>query len=242
MASATPLAADNRAHLELVGLTKRYGAGPAVVEDLNLAIAKGELVALLGPSGCGKTTSLRMIAGLVPPSSGAVHVAGQDITRLPPYRRNMGLVFQSYALFPHLSVADNVAFGLEMRGLGREETRKRVEGGLAEIEIDGGTVKAATSLGVGRTVTVMVRPHRIRLEAASERGDGEPWNRLPGRLAKTIYVGDIVQYKVLCGATTVLAERGTAGPGWSERRPDESVSLAWDVADTLVFEASEASR
>ena len=101
--------------LQLDGLGKSYG-GAAAVSDVTLDIAEGEMVVLLGPSGCGKTTILRMVAGFVPPTAGDIRLDGQSIVALPPHKRDLGLVFQSYALFPHMSVARNVAFGLEMRG------------------------------------------------------------------------------------------------------------------------------
>ncbi|MBC7220765.1 ABC transporter ATP-binding protein [Candidatus Bipolaricaulota bacterium] len=101
--------------LEVRGLTKRFGSIVAV-EDFSLAVAAGEILALLGPSGCGKTTVLRIVAGLERPDSGRVLLAGQDATDWPPERRGVGLVFQSYALFPHLSVAANVAYGLRFKG------------------------------------------------------------------------------------------------------------------------------
>src|SRR5216110_516850 len=104
------------ARLQLTGLTKTYGDFHAVA-GVDLDIRQGELVVLLGPSGCGKTTTLRMIAGFIAPTAGEIRLDGNDIMRQPPWKRNTGLVFQSYALFPHLSVADNVAFGLRMRKL-----------------------------------------------------------------------------------------------------------------------------
>src|SRR5215813_4249222 len=94
------------ARLELCGLTKTYGDFHAVA-GIDLDIAQGELVVLLGPSGCGKTTTLRMIAGFVTPTGGAIRLGGKDITRQPPWKRDTGLVFQSYALFPHLTAAEN---------------------------------------------------------------------------------------------------------------------------------------
>jgi putative spermidine/putrescine transport system ATP-binding protein len=115
-------------HVVLDGLTALYGETRAV-DAVSLTVGRGELLALLGPSGCGKTTTLRMIAGFIEPASGRVTVAGADITRLPPHRRNMGVVFQSYALFPHLTVLDNVAFGLRMRGLSTASRRSKA--GLA---------------------------------------------------------------------------------------------------------------
>ena len=122
-------------HLVLEGLEKRYGPGPASVESLSLAVEKGELVALLGPSGCGKTTTLRMIAGLTEASGGRIVVAGRDVTALPPFRRDMGIVFQNYALFPHMTVAGNVAFGLEMRNVARPEIGARVQRALDMVRL-----------------------------------------------------------------------------------------------------------
>ena len=110
--------------LSLRGLTKRFGAATAV-EDVTLDIPHGKFVCLLGPSGCGKTTLLRLIAGLEEPTSGQVLVAGQDQTGVPTHRRDFGMVFQSLALFPHLSVAENVAYPLAIRGIDRATRRKR---------------------------------------------------------------------------------------------------------------------
>src|SRR5690348_6577058 len=102
--------------LALQSLTKRFGDA-AAVDDLSLAVEKGEFVSLLGPSGCGKTTTLQMIAGFVEPSQGTIALAGRDLTRVKPAARGLGIVFQSYALFPHMTAAENIAFGLEMRGV-----------------------------------------------------------------------------------------------------------------------------
>jgi len=107
------------------------------VDDVTLEIAAGEFFALLGPSGCGKTTSLRMIAGFDMPDSWRDHVGGRDITDLPVHRREMGMVFQSYALFPHRSVAENVAFGLRMRAVPKPEIRDRVAAALAQVALTG---------------------------------------------------------------------------------------------------------
>jgi len=112
--------------LALRGLRKAFGAVVAV-DGVSLDAASGEFLSLLGPSGCGKTTVLRMVAGLVEPDAGQVVLAGEDITRVPVHRRNLGLVFQSYALFPHMTVFDNVAFGLRRRRVAEAELRPRVE-------------------------------------------------------------------------------------------------------------------
>jgi putative spermidine/putrescine transport system ATP-binding protein len=107
------------------------------VDGVTLDIAAGEFFSLLGPSGCGKTTSLRMIAGFELPDSGRVHVAGRDITDLPVHKRDMGMVFQSYALFPHRTVAENVAFGLRMRDVPKPDIERRVEAALALVALTG---------------------------------------------------------------------------------------------------------
>src|SRR2546427_6867358 len=123
------------ARIELEFVSKRYGDFHAV-RDFSLAVEHGELVVLLGPSGCGKTTTLRMIAGFVPVTSGRIQLGGRDVTNLPPHRRNTGLVFQGYALFPHLTAAENVAFGLEMRKLPPATVREKVAAALRLVRLD----------------------------------------------------------------------------------------------------------
>ena len=123
---------SDQAFLALDQLTLSYGKVPAV-DKLNLTIRKGELLALLGPSGCGKTTTMRAIAGLLEPSSGRITLDGTDITRLAANKRQVGLVFQSYALFPHLSVFDNVAFGLKLKGIRGEALQRQVNDGLQSV-------------------------------------------------------------------------------------------------------------
>jgi putative spermidine/putrescine transport system ATP-binding protein len=105
------------------------------VDTVTLEVGKGELVALLGPSGCGKTTTLRMVAGFVAPSAGRVQVNGKDITGLAAHRRNMGVVFQSYALFPHLDILRNVAFGLRMRGMSQAACRQKAGAALEMVAL-----------------------------------------------------------------------------------------------------------
>ncbi|MDR3494209.1 MAG: ABC transporter ATP-binding protein [Ancalomicrobiaceae bacterium] len=123
------------AHLGVKGVSKRYGAA-TVLESIDLDMARGELVTLLGPSGCGKTTLLRVIAGLVRADTGTLSLAGRDVTRMPPYRRNVGVVFQSYALFPHLDVAGNVAFGLNLKRLPKAEIEAKVRRVLALVHLE----------------------------------------------------------------------------------------------------------
>src|ERR1043166_6245849 len=112
-------------HLRLDQVTRRFGE-KVVLDTLTLQIAGGEFVALLGPSGCGKSTALNCLAGLLPLSEGSIWQDEKRLDTLPPERRGFGMVFQSYALFPHLSVRKNVAFGLQMRRLPRAEVRRRI--------------------------------------------------------------------------------------------------------------------
>jgi ABC-type Fe3+/spermidine/putrescine transport system ATPase subunit len=124
-----------RAVVELAGCTRDYG-GIRAVAGLDLIVYEGELLSLLGPSGCGKTTTLNLIAGFVPPTAGRVRIDGQDVTDRPAHQRGLGVVFQSYALFPHLSVFENVAFGLRERRTPRVEVERRVRAALALVRLD----------------------------------------------------------------------------------------------------------
>ncbi|GEO15111.1 ABC transporter ATP-binding protein [Microvirga aerophila] len=123
-------------YLALERLTKAYG-GVLAVEALDLTVARGEFISLLGPSGCGKTTTLQMIAGFVEPTSGRAMLEGTDLFGVRPNKRGLGVVFQSYALFPHVTVAENVAFGLEMRGVPRAEREQRVKQTLDLVGLSG---------------------------------------------------------------------------------------------------------
>jgi putative spermidine/putrescine transport system ATP-binding protein len=122
--------------VELVGLTKAYNQVVAVAQT-NLKIASGEFFSLLGPSGCGKTTTLRMLAGFVTPDDGRILIDSDDITEQPPEKRNIGIVFQNYAIFPHMNVAENIAFGLRMRKVDRGEIERRVTGALQQVGLKG---------------------------------------------------------------------------------------------------------
>ncbi|PTA67909.1 ABC transporter ATP-binding protein [Deinococcus arcticus] len=124
------------AALTLSGLHKAFGTVQAV-QNVSLTVARGETVALLGPSGCGKSTVLRLVAGLERPDAGTVAVGGRDVTRQPPETRGVGLVFQDYALFPHLSVLDNVAYGLRVRGVARAAAQAQAREALALVDLTG---------------------------------------------------------------------------------------------------------
>jgi len=125
-------------HVQIDRLVKTYaGASKPSVDNISVSLPRGEMLALLGPSGCGKTTVLRMIAGLIAPTSGAILINGRDISAVPVYKRNMGMVFQAYALFPHMSIAENISFGLEMRGIPKAETEVRVRRALDLVKLSG---------------------------------------------------------------------------------------------------------
>ena len=127
------------AYMTLKDIDVRYDKKKQVLKGLNLEVKEGELVSLLGPSGCGKTTTLRVVAGFIEPESGVFSLDGEDLTKVPVHKRNFGIVFQSYALFPHLNVYDNVAFGLKMRKLDKQQIDQKVKNilevcGLSEFE------------------------------------------------------------------------------------------------------------
>ena len=139
----------------LTGLTKRFGETP-VVEGLDLLIPSASLFSLLGPSGCGKTTTLRMIAGLEEPTAGTVQIGERDVTRLPAHRRQIGMVFQNYALFPHLNVTANVAYGLTARKVPKQERLARAEAALARVDLAGYGTRRVGELSGGQQQRVAV--------------------------------------------------------------------------------------
>jgi putative spermidine/putrescine transport system ATP-binding protein len=350
-------------HLALDHLTKTYDT-TTVVDRISLDVAEGELVSLLGPSGCGKTTTLRMIAGFVPPTSGTIHLAGRAIAALPPYRRGMGVVFQNYALFPHLNVFDNVAFGLQMARVPKVAAKQRVERALALVrledygkrrirELSGGQqqrialaralvieptvllldeplsnldaklreelrreirdiqrqlgitslfvthdqVEALTmsdriavlnagrveqigtpedvyerpasrfvadfigranflpaevvasdvagsrlsignagsavvkrTLPIGEQVTVMLRPHRVRLDRATAE------DSLPGRIVGITYLGDLIQFEVDLDGARLIAEQASGGEGSARFVAGDKVGVSWAPGDGMVFD------
>ena len=121
--------------LELINVTKRFGQTLAV-EGINLHVPHGSYCCLLGPSGCGKTTLLRLMAGHEIPTTGDVRIGGESVLGFPPVRRGTAMMFQHYALFPHLSVLENVAFTLKMRGIGKAERRRRAHDMLMQVQMD----------------------------------------------------------------------------------------------------------
>ena len=140
---------DERGRVWLDGITKRYGDQVAV-DDLSLAIQPGEFISLLGPSGCGKTTTLRMIAGFEHPDEGDILISGTSVLNTPPYRRDVNTVFQAYALFPHLSVAENVAYGLQQRRTPKDQIRERVSQALDLVQMRRFADRKPTQLSGGQ--------------------------------------------------------------------------------------------
>ena len=188
------------ARLQLTGLGKMYGDVRAVA-GVDLDIRQGELVVLLGPSGCGKTTTLRMIAGFVTPTAGEIRLGGRDITRQPPWKRNTGLVFQSYALFPHLSVADNIAFGLRMRKLPQAEVAGKVAEVLRLVRLEGLSGRLPRELSGGQQQRValaralVIEPDILLLD--------EPLSNLDAKLRQEVRV-EIRELQKKLGLTTVM--------------------------------------
>jgi putative spermidine/putrescine transport system ATP-binding protein len=142
-------AVGGMSEVELVELTKTY-AGGQTIGPVSLSVERGEMLSLLGPSGCGKTTVLRMIAGFVAPTSGMIRLRGADLTHTPPHRRGAALVFQNFALFPHLSVFDNIAFGPRRHGVARGELARRVDRLIGMMGLDGLTERRPAALSGGQ--------------------------------------------------------------------------------------------
>ncbi len=186
--------------VRLAGICRSYG-DTQVVRDVNLTAASGSILALLGPSGCGKTTTLRMVAGLVQPSAGDILIDGVSVTGQPVHKRNLGMLFQNYALFPHLTVLENVAFGLAMRGVPKGDTVRRAKDALALVRLAGfeDRMPAALSGGQQQRVAmaraIVYRPRVLLLD--------EPFGALDKKLREEMQI----ELRQLCnelGLTTIL--------------------------------------
>jgi spermidine/putrescine ABC transporter ATP-binding subunit len=185
--------------LSLEGITKRFDSTYAV-RDFSLEVRRGEFVSFLGPSGCGKTTTLRLIAGYLRPDSGVIRLDELDVTRTPPYRRDIGLVFQSYALFPHMTVEQNVAFGLKMRHVPKPELKRRVEEALHLVRLEGLETRKPVEISGGQQQRValaraiVIRPRLLLLD--------EPLSNLDAKLRKRMQI-EIRNLQESLGITTI---------------------------------------
>ena len=142
--------------LELKNIKKSFTPGEDVLDDICLTVARGEFVTLLGSSGCGKTTTLRIIAGLEQTDSGSVWINGQDVTKLPPDKRDVNTVFQNYALFPHMNVAENIGYGLKLRKVPRGEIKKKVAQMLELVQLEGYEKRKPSELSGGQKQRVAI--------------------------------------------------------------------------------------
>jgi iron(III) transport system ATP-binding protein len=171
--------------VEFRSVTKRYGDnGPLVVKDISFMVPKGTLTTILGPSGCGKTTTLRMIAGLESPSGGRILIDGRDVTTLGPAERNVSMVFQSYALFPHMNVIENVSYGLTVSGTPREQAAQRARVTLESVGLVGYDERLPSELSGGQQQRVAVA-RALVLEPAVLLFD-EPLSNLDARLRRSM--------------------------------------------------------
>jgi putative spermidine/putrescine transport system ATP-binding protein len=176
---------NEQAFLDISGAGKTFGAA-TVLDGVDLSIGRGEFVSLLGPSGCGKTTLLRIVAGLLAADSGCVRLDGADITRVPPHRRDIGVVFQNYALFPHLTVAENIAFGLKARGAPKADIASTVSRLLGLVGL---------SAMAGRSVRALSGGQQQRVAVARALAPGpklmlldEPFSALDRKLRETMQI------------------------------------------------------
>ena len=174
------------AGIEFRQVTKRYGGAnsPLVVQGIDFVVPRGTLTTILGPSGCGKTTTLRMIAGLEAPSGGQILIDGQDVTHLGPAERNVSMVFQSYALFPHMNVLNNVRYGLDVSGVKRDEAQSRAHEALASVGLAGYESRLPSELSGGQQQRVAVA--RALVLQPSVLLFDEPLSNLDARLRRSM--------------------------------------------------------
>ncbi|MEO5845405.1 MAG: ABC transporter ATP-binding protein, partial [Caldimonas sp.] len=236
---------------------KRYGSDPAaplVVDVVSVRIPRGSLTTLLGPSGCGKTTTLRMIAGLEAPTSGRIVIAGRDVTDLPASERDVSMVFQSYALFPHMTVIANVAYGLDVAGLPRKEARERARAAMATVglvdlderlpsELSGGQqqrVALARALVLEPAVLLFDEP-LSNLDARLRRSMREEIRGLQQRLGLTVaYVTHDQEEAMAVSDRIIVMERGRIAQAGTPRELYESPRsefVAGFMGEAMLFDA-----
>jgi putative spermidine/putrescine transport system ATP-binding protein len=189
-----------QAGLDVAGLIKRFGASVAVA-GVDVSVRPGEFFTVLGPSGCGKTTLLRMVSGILAPDAGRIAIGGREVTAAPIWTRRVGLVFQNYALFPHMNVAQNVAFGLAMRGIARDERATRVARALGTVRLEGYERRRPSELSGGQQQRValaraiVTEPDLLLLD--------EPLSNLDARLREDMRA-ELLDLQRRVGITTVL--------------------------------------
>jgi len=229
--------------VRMEGVGKRYGAVWAV-RDVSISIRPGEFYTLLGPSGCGKTTLLRMLAGFAHPDEGRIFVDDEPIDSVPPWKRNLGMVFQQYALWPHMSVFENVAFGLRERRISGAEVDRRVKAALAQVGLEGFETRRPTQLSGGQQQrvalarTLIVQPRLLLLDEPLSNLDAQLRSQMRLELAKlhrdvgitTLYVThDQAEALSLSTRIAVLSE----GALVQEGRPEE---IYWKPRNAFVAE------
>ncbi len=208
---------DSAPIIEIRSVTKRFGGVVTAVDDVSLDIQSGEFFALLGPSGCGKTTLLRMLAGFETPTKGEVRIAGKDMAGVPPNRRDVNMVFQSYAVFPHMSVAENVGYGLKVTGTPKTEIDARVQEALALVQLEGYGERKPDQLSGGQRQRVALaralvkKPQVLLLD--------EPLSALDAKLREAMQL-ELVGLQHAVGITFVIVTHDQ----------DEALSMADRIA------------
>ncbi|MEK0418946.1 MAG: Spermidine/putrescine import ATP-binding protein PotA [Pseudomonadota bacterium] len=234
--------------IELRQVTKRYGdaSSPLVVQGIDLRIRKGSLTTLLGPSGCGKTTTLRMVAGLEAPSSGQILIDGQDVTALGPSQRDVSMVFQSYALFPHMNVIDNVSYGLVVQGVDKRSAHERARATLELVGLSGFDTRWPGEMSGGQQQRVAVARSLIlepsvmlfdeplsNLDAALRRSMREDIRALQQRLSLTVaYVTHDQSEAMAVSDQIVVMDKGCIAQQGTPRELYEAPASAF-VADFM---------
>src|SRR5438094_562137 len=234
-------------------VTKRFGEFVAV-NDLNLAVRDSEFLVLVGPSGCGKTTALRMLAGLEEQTTGDIRIGERVVNDVPPKDRDIAMVFQNYALYPHMSVYDNIAFGLKLRGMPKQEIDRRVNevgkmlgigppsmnffpakvtGSNGQVVADAGFFKAPLSgkaaEAVGRDVILGIRPEDIN-DMATERQDGQL--PLDAKVEVVEFLGNELQLLLSADTTNFIARVGTQ----TQTKPGQTLRVGLNLKKLHVFD------
>src|SRR5436190_2607304 len=185
--------------IEVTNVAKRYGASLAV-RDVSFGVEQGHVLSLLGPSGCGKTTVMRMIAGLIQPTAGAIAIKGKPVNQIPVHKRNVGMLFQNYALFPHLTVAQNIAFGLEMRKIAKAAALRKADAALAMVRLEGFGTRYPHQLSGGQQQRVALA-RALVIEPAVLLLD-EPFGALDKKLRENMQI-EMRQLQRRLGITTM---------------------------------------